>query len=92
MTPEIMKYRTRNTIWRSWAEIVLLASAFVAAFFVRFDLSFDWIWCKRMMLYLPFIVMAEYVSLILTGANKGAWRFVSLSDVSRIVLAILVST
>ncbi len=87
MTPRIEKYRSRNTILRICVELVLLAMAFAVAFFVRLDLSFDMLWFKRMIIHLPLVVAAEYAALMLTGANKGAWRFVSLSDVYRIVLA-----
>ncbi|MBO4351788.1 MAG: polysaccharide biosynthesis protein [Proteobacteria bacterium] len=91
MTPTTEKYRSRNTILRICIELVLLSLAFAVAFFVRLDLSFDTLWFKRMIMYLPFVVAAEYAALVLTGATKGAWRFVSLSDVYRIILALVLA-
>ncbi len=91
MTPRIEKYRSRNTILRICVELVLLAMFFAVAFFVRLDLSFDMLWFKRMCIHLPFVVAAEYAALVLTGATKGAWRFVSLSDVYRIILALVLA-
>ena len=81
----------RNTIARYLLDLGIFVAAVVAAFWVRLDFAFDWDWFHRMVVHLPFVVAAECVAMLVFRANQGAWRFVSISDVWRISLAILVA-
>ena len=88
----IRKLPNRNTILRFCADIFCIIFAFVAAFFVRLDFNLDWSWFQRMLIHLPFIVVLEWMALKCLGATRGAWRFVSLADVKKIIFALLVAS
>ncbi|MBR4986473.1 MAG: polysaccharide biosynthesis protein [Proteobacteria bacterium] len=82
---------TRNTILRFCADIICIILAFVTAFLVRLDFAFDMNWFQRMLLHLPFVVVIEWLAMKQFGATRGAWRFVSIADVKRIILALLIA-
>ena len=85
------KSHFKNAFPRFCLDSLALAFAFVAAFFVRLDFSFYLSWCARMLLHLPFLVGCELLAFWLLGASQGAWRFVSITDVRKISLAILIA-
>ncbi len=81
----------RKSISRFFIDAVALALAFIAAFFVRLDFSIYLSWCARMLLHVPFLIGIEYLCLWWFGATQGAWRFVSISDVKKIAIALVVA-
>lgn len=83
--------RIRNTAARYGLDLACLAIAFFGAFLLRFDIAFDMRWFERMIVHLPFVLIVECACMALFGATRGAWRFVSISDVRRIVLALSVA-
>ena len=83
-----MMKMNRNTFGRYALETLILIVCFVMAFLVRLDFAFDWFWFRQMVIHLPFVLACEYAALVLFGATRGAWRFVSISDVWRITFAL----
>ena len=81
----------RNTISRVLLDIIVLILSFVLAFFVRLDFAFDMLWFKSMMIHMPFVLLCEGLAMIFLGATRGAWRFVSISDVWRITIALTIA-
>lgn len=81
----------RFTIARICCDFFGLALAFAGAFLLRFDTDFNDVWCMRMLAHLPFALLVEYGCLFLFGATRGAWRFISITDVTRILVALFVA-
>lgn len=83
--------QTSFAILRFLFDITALCLAFLAAFLIRLDFAFDASWFMRMALHLPIIVVFELGLLLAFGALRGAWRFVSIADVSKIGMALLLA-
>ena len=87
----MMKRYRKNAAMRFAIDIIGLALAFLAAFWARLDFALDFEWFSRMMLHLPLVIAAEYLAMHLIGASRAAWRYISLADVRKISLAILLA-
>ena len=72
-------------------DFVAIVVAFMISFLLRLDFSFDWQWFLRALVCLPFVALCEFLGLYLFGATRAAWRFISISDVWRILLALSVA-
>ncbi len=89
---DFVKYYLKiNVLKRLAFDIIVLTCAFAAAFAIRLDFSIYLSWCARMLLHLPFILACELGAMHIIGADKGAWRFVSLTDAKRIACAIILA-
>lgn len=87
----MMKRYRKNAAARFSIDVLGLTLAFLAAFWARLDFAFDIEWFSRMALHLPFMIAAECLAMYLLGASRAAWRYISLADVRKISLAILVA-
>ncbi len=85
-----MTFKQRKLL-RFVVEILCLAAAFAMSFMVRIDVILSWAWGKRILLHIVPVVLLELACLWLLGALRGAWRFVSIHDVKRILLGLIVS-
>ena len=85
----MLQILNRNAIGRILLDGFVLSVAFAAAFFIRLDFAFDAFWLRVMLVYWPFFVVCEMAALVLSGATRGAWRFVSMNDARRILVGLL---
>ena len=83
--------RVCNAMARFGIDFVAIVVAFMISFLLRLDFSFDWQWFLRALVCLPFVALCEFLGLYLFGATRAAWRFISISDVWRILLALSVA-
>lgn len=81
----------QRKLLRFTVEILCLAAAFAMSFMVRIDVILSWTWGKRILIHIVPVVVLELVCLWLFGALRGAWRFVSIQDVKRILIALAVA-
>ncbi len=86
-----MNYNQRK-ILRYIVDIACLAAAFIMAFMVRIDVMISWPWWQRIFIHIVPVIAVEMVCLFGFGAQRGAWRFISLNDVRRIVTALAASS
>ncbi|MBQ9816945.1 MAG: polysaccharide biosynthesis protein [Proteobacteria bacterium] len=87
----VLTTNRRYSLLRLCVDAAALTIAFAAAFFVRLDFTFYLSWCARMLLHLPFLLAVELATMHFVGATHGAWRFVSLSDATKIVIALVIA-
>lgn len=64
-----------------------LALAYFIAFVLRFDGALPWQMVKRLAFTLPYVVLFQYAILVLYGIPKFVWRYVSLREMLRILVA-----
>lgn len=81
----------QRKILRFVVEILCLGAAFAMSFMVRIDVLLSWAWGKRILLHIVPVVVLEWACLWFFGALRGAWRFVALQDVKRILTGLAVS-
>ena len=86
-----MRLPNRYTIARYLLDSFVLSFALAAAFFIRFDFSPDAFWWFVMAVHWPFFVVCEIAAMVLAGATRGAWRFVSMADVRRILIGLVLA-
>ncbi|MBW3665736.1 MAG: polysaccharide biosynthesis protein [Actinobacteria bacterium] len=79
-------------IARTAIDLGLLALAYAAAFFIRFDTVVPPESLERMLVTLPAVVGVKYFALAATGVTQASWRYVSLRDVIRIYVALAASS
>ena len=68
-------------------DLIVLIAAFIITFGLRFDFHLSGYWTKRIIIDTPYIVILEYVAMIITGATRGAWRYTSQRDALRLIIA-----
>ena len=69
-------------------DLLVLMAAFAVAFMVRFDGRLPLQMTKRLMFTLPYVVLFQMLVLVFAGVTRTAWRYVSLRDVVRVVVAL----
>lgn len=75
-------------ILRILADLIALSLAFVLAYATRLEFSINYEWVRRIIFAIPYVVAFEYFMMFITGATRGAWRYVSMRDAVRICLAL----
>lgn len=72
-------------------DVLVVATAFAAAYFLRFDFTPEPAELNRMMIQLLFVVPLQMLALYWYGVNKFIWRYTSLRESKQIVTAFLVA-
>lgn len=78
-------------VWRASQfviDISVLMIAFLLASLVRFDWSVPWVTLKPLLIVMPYVVLLQYAVLSAFGTTRFSWRYISLRDVVRILLAV----
>ncbi len=70
-------------------DTIIFALAFLAPFVIRFEGIPSQPDVQQMMMLLPFVVLARVLSFGLLSVYQTIWRFVSLSDAVRVLMALL---
>lgn len=73
-------------------DFIALTLAFTVAFVMRFDWQPPADMAGRFLLTLPYVVILEYGVFRTVGAHRYSWRYIGLREVSRILVAMGVST
>jgi len=69
-------------------DVVAAAIAWIAAFWLRFNLDFPDEYREAMLNRLPVVVATHAAIFWLLGLYRGLWRYASLSDLQRILVAV----
>jgi FlaA1/EpsC-like NDP-sugar epimerase len=69
------------------ADMVLVATAYLLAYGLRFDFAVPGVFERRALLSLPFVLVAAFVFFARLRVFAGLWRFVSIRDVVAVVKA-----
>src|SRR5512142_963672 len=87
------KSALNRMVYSRVAQILVDAIVFVVAFLAPFVIRFAGIpsqpEVQQMMMLLPFVVLARCLSFGLMSVYQTIWRFVSLSDAVRILMALV---
>lgn len=84
--PEAMT-RTFTRLLRSVADVLVLSAAYWAAYFVRFDGAPPFPMVKLLMFTWAYVVGLELFTLYAFSVPFFAWRYISLREVKRVLLA-----
>jgi FlaA1/EpsC-like NDP-sugar epimerase len=72
---------------RMLLDLTVLAAALILAFGLRFDGSVPVFWQRRMIVMLPWVLLVQYLALILLDVPRRSWRHISLREVQRLAIA-----
>ncbi len=70
-------------------DLAMIALAWIGAWWIRFDLSIPPEYMNQALSALPAMALLQGVAFLHVGLYRGMWRFISLSDLSRIFKATL---
>jgi len=72
-------------------DISVLCIAFALAFLFRFELALKLQDAKLLFFTLPYVVLFQYIVMVLMGVPSITWRYVGLRDMLRITLAVSIA-
>jgi FlaA1/EpsC-like NDP-sugar epimerase len=71
-------------------DMAVLSIAYWLAYLLRFEGEISVQWLKLAFFLWPYVVVLQYVCLVVFGVHRFAWRYVSLREVKRILVAAVV--
>lgn len=80
--------RFMNRTTQAALDMAILSLALWVAFFLRFDGQPPFIMLKRLVFVWPWVVGLQFGVLALFGVPRFSWRFIGLREVTRIVVAL----
>ncbi|MGB5702449.1 MAG: hypothetical protein WBM48_06510, partial [Polyangiales bacterium] len=80
--------RLKNRTTQFLIDILVLMLAFALATLVRFDWSVPPSMFRKLAFVLPYVVLLQYAFLSAFGITRFSWRFISLRDAVRILVAV----
>ena len=84
--------RLINKTSKALVDLFLLSVAFWLAFLIRFDWELPLEMTKRAMFTWPYVVSLQYLTLVVFGIPRLAWRYIGLREAPRILAAISVGS
>lgn len=70
-------------------DLSVLVSAFIFAYFVRFDFSIPEKEIRPLFTQLPYVILLQFSALLLARVHKFIWRYVGLAEVKKFVAVAL---
>ena len=86
-----MRTRLFNRSLQLATDVAVLATAYAAAYVVRFEADVPGLMWRTLAWTLPYVVAAQYAIFRAFGVQRLAWRYVSLPDVRRIAYVVATS-
>jgi FlaA1/EpsC-like NDP-sugar epimerase len=74
------------------SDVLLTAFSYWFAFLLRFNFSIPEIFFRKMLVSMPILVAIRLFSLFFFGLYSGMWKYASISDLARILKAIMLSS
>jgi len=87
-----MTLRLLNRSLQTALDVAILSLAYWLAFLFRFEFTLPSPWLGVLVATWPYVVILYYVGLVAFGVPKMSWRYVSIGDVGRVLLAVFAST
>ena len=84
--------RFKNRTSQFLIDIAVLMAAFILATLVRFDWNVPPVMFRNLLIVLPYVVLLQYAFLSGFGVTRFSWRFISLRDAVRILIAVASSS
>src|SRR5258706_3706156 len=75
---------------RTLLDVTVLSLAYWLAFLFRFELQIPAVGLSVFLLSWPYVVVLQYSGLAVFGVPRVAWRYVSMRDTVRIMVAVAV--
>jgi FlaA1/EpsC-like NDP-sugar epimerase len=72
-------------------DLIVLVAAFALAYLLRFDFDIPDQWLLHGLTQLPYVVLIQFVVLLLTGVYAFIWRYIGMAEVKAFILAALMS-
>lgn len=72
--------------------IVLIILSYLSAFFIRFDFSLPVVYYPALSKTLPLLILIKLLLFYFFGLFTGLWRYVSIGDLWRIIIANVISS
>src|SRR5262249_17973979 len=90
--PRLMTLRLLSRGLQTVLDIVVLSVAYWLAFLFRFEFSIPSMWLRVLLTTWPYVVALQYGGLVLFGGPRMSWRYISIGDVGRILVAVATSS
>jgi FlaA1/EpsC-like NDP-sugar epimerase len=74
------------------SDVLLSIASYCFAFLLRFNFSIPEVFYQKMLASMPILVAIRLSSLFFFGLYSGMWRYASITDLARILKAIVVSS
>src|SRR2546427_8074017 len=87
MTLQALKYRGLQVT----IDVVALSIAYWVAFLLRFEFTLPGPWLKVVLGTWPYIVTLQFVGLAVFRVPQMSWRYISIGDISRILISLSVA-
>ncbi len=68
-------------------DVAVLSVAYWLAFLFRFEFSLSPNWFRVLMVTWPYVVILEYAALAMFGVPRMSWRYISIGDAARMLVA-----
>ncbi len=86
MTPRVL-----NRAIQAGLDILVMAMSYWLAFLFRFEFIIPADWMSVFLTTLPIVVLLQYGALYAFGVPRVSWRYISISDISGVLLGLLSS-
>ena len=89
-----MKFKIfyKNFLIVFFADVLLLAAAFIGAHLIRFEFSIPRHFVQSLKQMLPWVLLAKLSCFYFLGLYRGMWRYTSIADLLNVIKATIVST
>lgn len=84
------RYLTRGL--QALLDVLVLSMAFWLSFGFRFEFALPTSWAMVALFSWPYVIALEYGALVLAGATRASWRYISLRDTTRVAFAVGAAT
>jgi FlaA1/EpsC-like NDP-sugar epimerase len=86
-----MPLRLLNRTVQVVLDIAILSLAYWLAFLFRLEFSIPSPWLRVLLVTWPYVVFLQYASLAAFGVPRLSWRYISIGDVTRVLIAVSVA-
>jgi FlaA1/EpsC-like NDP-sugar epimerase len=73
-------------------DVAILSLAYWLAFLFRFELNLKSTWFRVLATTWPYVIVLQYAGLLAFGVPRMSWRYVSIGDAARVLVALATST
>ena len=73
-------------------DVAILSFAYWLAFLFRFELNLKSTWVRVLVTTWPYVIVLQYAGLVAFGVPRMSWRYVSIGDAARVLVALATST
>ncbi|MCX5829762.1 MAG: nucleoside-diphosphate sugar epimerase/dehydratase [Deltaproteobacteria bacterium] len=84
--------RNKHFYYMLIIDAVLVASAYIGAYLLRYEMQLPALEWERIIRILPYLLVLKISCFFLFGLYRGMWRYTSLEDLKRVVKATVVSS